>query len=116
MAWGTGRVDEAGGLRYPYAAWDFAPGAGSGGARVGVQAYRATKSAKPAEVERRWLVVDATDLPEARIGDNALLFGRQGDQVLPVEELAEAAGTIFWSITPISGISSSPPVVVPKRR
>jgi large subunit ribosomal protein L13 len=28
---------------------------------MGVQAHRATKSAKPAEVERRWLVVDAED-------------------------------------------------------
>ena len=28
---------------------------------MGVQAHRATKSAKPAEVEHRWLVVDATD-------------------------------------------------------
>ncbi len=28
---------------------------------MGVQAHRATKSAKPAEVEHRWYVVDATD-------------------------------------------------------
>ena len=28
---------------------------------MGVQAHRATKSAKPAEVARRWLVVDAED-------------------------------------------------------
>ena len=28
---------------------------------MGVQAHRATKSAKPAELEQRWLVVDATD-------------------------------------------------------
>ena len=28
---------------------------------MGVQAHRATKSAKPAEVEHRWFVVDATD-------------------------------------------------------
>jgi len=28
---------------------------------MGVQAHRATQSAKPAEVERRWYVVDATD-------------------------------------------------------
>jgi len=28
---------------------------------MGVQAHRATKSAKPAEVEHRWLIVDATD-------------------------------------------------------
>ena len=28
---------------------------------MGVQAHRATKSTKPAEVERRWLVVDAED-------------------------------------------------------
>ena len=28
---------------------------------MGVQAHRATKSAKPAEVEQRWFVVDATD-------------------------------------------------------
>ena len=28
---------------------------------MGLQAHRATKSAKPAEVEHRWFVVDATD-------------------------------------------------------
>ena len=28
---------------------------------MGVQAHRATRSARPAEVERRWLVVDAED-------------------------------------------------------
>ena len=28
---------------------------------MGIQAHRATKSAKPAEVEHRWFVVDATD-------------------------------------------------------
>ena len=28
---------------------------------MGVQAHRATQSAKPAEIERRWYVVDATD-------------------------------------------------------
>jgi large subunit ribosomal protein L13 len=28
---------------------------------VGAQAYRATQSAKPAEVDKRWYVVDATD-------------------------------------------------------
>ena len=28
---------------------------------MGVQAHRATQSARPAEVERRWYVVDATD-------------------------------------------------------
>ena len=28
---------------------------------MGAQAHRATKSAKPAEVEHRWYIVDATD-------------------------------------------------------
>jgi large subunit ribosomal protein L13 len=34
---------------------------------MGVQAHRATKSAKPAEVEHRWFVVDATDLVLGRL-------------------------------------------------
>ena len=34
---------------------------------MGVQAHRATRSARPAEVEHRWFVVDATDLTLGRL-------------------------------------------------
>ena len=39
-------------------------------------------------------VVDATDVPGVRVGDQALLFGREGADLLRVEELAQAAGTL----------------------
>ena len=34
---------------------------------MGVQAHRATRSAKPAEIERSWYVVDATDVVLGRL-------------------------------------------------
>jgi alanine racemase len=40
------------------------------------------------------ITVDVTDLPEARPGDEVVLLGRQGDDRVPVEELAQRAGTI----------------------
>ncbi len=45
------------------------------------------------------LLVDATEIPAAATGDEAVLFGRQGDEVLGAEELADAAGTIHYEIT-----------------
>ena len=45
---------------------------------MGVQAHRATKSAKPAEVEHRWFVVDATDQVLGRLASRvaAVLRGK----------------------------------------
>jgi large subunit ribosomal protein L13 len=45
---------------------------------MGAQAHRATKSAKPAEVERRWIVLDAEDQILGRLATRAatLLRGK----------------------------------------
>jgi len=43
-------------------------------------------------------VVDVTDLPEVEVGDEAVLFGFQGEQFLPVEELSEILGTISYEL------------------
>jgi len=43
-------------------------------------------------------VADVTDVPEARVGDTALLFGREGSDLLRVEEVARAAGTIPYEV------------------
>lgn len=45
------------------------------------------------------LMVDVTDIPDVRMGDEVVLFGRQGDTVLPVEEVAGLLGTINYEIT-----------------
>jgi len=42
--------------------------------------------------------VDVTDLPEAAIGDEAVLLGEQGGAQIRVEEVAEACGTIPYEI------------------
>ncbi|MDH7572063.1 MAG: alanine racemase [Clostridia bacterium] len=44
------------------------------------------------------ILVDVTDVPEAAEGDEAVLFGRQGETSLPVEELAEKMGTISYEV------------------
>ncbi|HBF32997.1 TPA: alanine racemase, partial [Candidatus Sumerlaeota bacterium] len=44
------------------------------------------------------IVADITDIPEAKAGDNALLFGRDGDAFLPVDEVAQLAGMIPYEV------------------
>ena len=43
-------------------------------------------------------MIDITGEANCRSGDEVVLFGRQGDQFIPVEELANAAGTINYEI------------------
>lgn len=45
------------------------------------------------------MVVNVTDLPEASVGDEVVLMGRQGEAEIACAELAERAGTITWEIT-----------------
>ncbi|MDD5656002.1 MAG: alanine racemase [Elusimicrobia bacterium] len=45
------------------------------------------------------LMLDATDVPAARVGDDAVLIGRQGRAEIPVGELAAAARAIPYEIT-----------------
>jgi large subunit ribosomal protein L13 len=49
---------------------------------MGAQAHRATRSARPAEVERRWLVVDATDQVLGRLSTRVASLLRGKHRVL----------------------------------
>jgi alanine racemase len=44
------------------------------------------------------VVVDVSHLEHVELGDEAVLFGRQGDQEILASELANKAGTIAWEI------------------
>ena len=37
------------------------------------------------------MMVDVTDLPDANVGDKVVLFGKDGEEFLTVEEVADAA-------------------------
>ncbi|MEI8234801.1 MAG: alanine racemase [Verrucomicrobiota bacterium] len=50
------------------------------------------------------ILVNADAVPEAAVGDEVVLIGRQGEEEILVAELAEKAGTIPWEI--FTGISS----------
>ena len=52
------------------------------------------------------LCVDVSDIPEAKMGDEVILFGKE----LPVEELADVCGTINYEI--VCGISPRVPRVI----
>jgi len=54
-------------------------------------------------------MVDVTDLPETREGDEVVLFGRSGDRILRVDDLAEKIGTIPYEI--LCGVSRRVPRV-----
>jgi len=44
------------------------------------------------------MVIDVSDLPEATVGDEVVLMGRQDGEEISATELAERAGTINWEI------------------
>ncbi len=43
-------------------------------------------------------MIDVSPVPDAAVGDEVVLMGRQGDEEISCEELAERAGTITWEI------------------
>jgi len=44
------------------------------------------------------LTVDITDLPEARLWDEAVLMGRQGDEEISVHEVARLKGSVSYDV------------------
>jgi alanine racemase len=55
-------------------------------------------------------IIDVTDVPAAKMGDEAVLIGRQGSEQIGVNELAELSHTIPYEI--LTGISPRVPRVV----
>jgi alanine racemase len=50
------------------------------------------------------MMVDVSGLPDVKVGDEAVLFGRQAGEEILASEIAERAGTIAWEI--FTGIGS----------
>lgn len=44
-------------------------------------------------------MVDVTDIPDVKIGDEVVIFGKQGNECILADELAEKLGTINYEIT-----------------
>ena len=44
------------------------------------------------------MMIDVSEIPDATVGDEVVLMGRQGDEEISAEELAERAQTITWEI------------------
>jgi alanine racemase len=44
------------------------------------------------------IMIDVSEVSDAAVGDEVVLMGRQGDEEISAEELAERAGTITWEI------------------
>ena len=60
-------------------------------------------------VSMDWTIVDVTDVPGVKIGDEAIIIGSQGDKQISAEDIAAAAETISYEIT--CGISGRVPRV-----
>jgi alanine racemase len=61
------------------------------------------------------IMVDVTGLPDVRLADEAVLIGRQGEEEISADEVAEIQGTISYEI--LSGISPRVPrVYLPSSR
>ena len=43
-------------------------------------------------------LIDVTDIPDVQMGDEVVIFGKQGNEIIPVEELAQKANTIPYEI------------------
>lgn len=55
------------------------------------------------------MMIDVTDIPDAAVGDEVTLFGRDGDDIITADDLAEKCGMIGYEI--ICGISGRVPRV-----
>jgi alanine racemase len=44
------------------------------------------------------MVIDVSHIPDAAVGDEVVLLGRQGEEEIPAAEIAERAGTIHWDV------------------
>lgn len=44
-------------------------------------------------------MIDVTDVPDVQVGDEVVLFGKQGNERIPVEKIAQLVGTIPHEIT-----------------
>jgi alanine racemase len=61
-------------------------------------------------VSMDWTLVDVTDIPDARVGDEVILIGQADGQRITAEEVAELCGTISYEIT--CGIGARVPRVL----
>jgi alanine racemase len=52
-------------------------------------------------------ILDVTDIPEAAIGDEAVLIGKQEEESITAYELADLAGTIPYEV--LCGIAARVP-------
>jgi len=44
------------------------------------------------------MVVDVSHVPDAAVGNEVVLMGRQGEEEISAAEIAERAGTIHWDV------------------
>ena len=44
------------------------------------------------------MMIDLTNVPDADVGDDVVLLGRQGNDAITADELADKAGTISYEI------------------
>lgn len=59
------------------------------------------------------VMVDVTDIPGVEVGDEVVVYGRQGEEVISVEEVAEDLGTISYEL--LSLISKRVPRIYTRR-
>ena len=43
-------------------------------------------------------MIDVTDIPDVKMGDEVVVFGTQGDKSIPIEEISDMLGTINYEI------------------
>ncbi len=46
-------------------------------------------------------MIDVTGIPDVKMGDEVVVFGKQGDKCIPIEEIADMLGTINYEIASV---------------
>lgn len=84
----------------------YAEGYDRGLSNCGVVLIRGQRARVVGRVCMNMTMVDVTDIPEARAGDEVVLIGSQGDQRVSAEDMASKIGTINYEV-----VTRIPPVV-----
>jgi alanine racemase len=76
----------------------YADGFRRGPAHFGEALVRGRRAPIVGRVCMDQTMLDVTDIPGARIGDEVVLIGRQGDQAITAEDVAARIGTINYEV------------------
>ena len=65
----------------------------------GEMIVRGTKVPVVGRISMDWTTIDVTEVPEARVGDQVIVLGAEGQRSITAEDIARTVGTISYEVT-----------------